>query len=118
MKTMLVWVGAALAALLTISIVLAAFAPAYVWHPLDTTHHHGAGYDFWSGIAGSFLTSLPGWAAALVVYLHARNCHADGCWRLAWHPAAHGHPVCKHHHPHGDGAAHTIGGTPHDAVGS
>jgi NADH:ubiquinone oxidoreductase subunit 5 (subunit L)/multisubunit Na+/H+ antiporter MnhA subunit len=116
-RAALVWFAFALLALLLLSVLLAALAPGYVWHPLDTTHHHGAGYDFWSGVAGSFLTSLPGWIAALVVYLHARNCHADGCWRIAWHPhGLHGHPVCKVHHPHGKDRPHTIGGTAHDEL--
>lgn len=66
------------------------------WHPL-----HGDGYQFWSGIAGSFLTSLPGWAVALALFLRQRNCHVYRCWRLSWHPHPdHGHPVCRHHHPH------------------
>lgn len=68
----------------------------WLFHPL-----HGNGYQFWSGIAGSFLTSLPGWLVALALFLRHRNCHVHRCWRLSWHPhPEHGHPVCKRHHPH------------------
>lgn len=67
----------------------------YFFHPL-----HGDGYQFWSGIAGSFLTSIPGWLTVLVLYARHHNCHVHGCWRLQWHPHPEtGHPVCKKHHP-------------------
>lgn len=70
----------------------------FFWHPL-----HGNGYQFWSGIAGSFLTSIPGWIAVIALYVWHHNCHVKGCPRLSWHPHPdHGHPVCKHHHPNGD----------------
>ncbi len=72
----------------------------YFWHPLT----NGPGYNLWSGILGSFLTSLPGWFLGIGLFLYHRNCHVHGCKRLAWHPHPdHGHPVCKKHHPHSDG---------------
>lgn len=55
---------------------------------------HGDGYQFWSGIgSGSPLL------AALVIFLRRHNCHEHRCARMAWHPNADGHPVCKKHHP-------------------
>ncbi len=58
----------------------------------------GRGYQFWSGI-GSDLGELTIIGAA-VVFLRHRNCHIHRCWRLQWHvDPAHGHPVCRHHHP-------------------
>lgn len=94
-----------------------------VWffHPLDegtgstcsAINHTGCGYAGWSGILGSFLTSVPGWIVAIVVFLYARNCHVRGCWRLQWHEHPdHGHPVCRKHHPHGHGRLHEIPTTP------
>jgi hypothetical protein len=71
----------------------------YFWHPL----RNGPGYNVWSGIAGSFLTSIPGWFIALYVWIRGQNCHVHGCWRLQWHEHPdHGHPVCRRHHPHSD----------------
>lgn len=62
--------------------------------PLDPLH--GDGYQFWSGVgSGSPLL------AGLFLMLRKHNCHQHRCWRLAWHAHPdHGHPVCKHHHPH------------------
>lgn len=75
-----------------------ALAAGWFWHPLRL----GNGYDFWSGIAGCFIWSVPGWIVAIVVYLRAHNCHVRGCPRLSWaaHPD-HDHPVCCVHHPDG-----------------
>lgn len=69
----------------------------YFWHPF-----YGTGYQFWSGIAGSFITAAPGWIVALVLFLRHQNCHVKRCPRRAWHPSEEhgGHPVCKKHHPH------------------
>jgi hypothetical protein len=99
-------VAAVLLAVALLILVLIAL-PAWFWHPLGyctgTPSQVVAckGYNLWSGIAGSFLTSLPGWAVALLVFMHQRNCHVKGCWRFSWHPHPdHGHPVCKPHHPH------------------
>lgn len=60
-----------------------------VFHPLS-----GNGYQFWSGIAGSFIFSV-----ALGTFWHKHNCHEHRCLRLSWHADAEGHPVCKRHHP-------------------
>ena len=64
----------------------------YFWHPL-----HGVGYQFWSGIAGSFLTSIPGWVAVVVLYARHHNCTEKRCWRLGHPDPEHGHPVCRVH---------------------
>lgn len=67
----------------------------YLLHPL-----HADGYQFWSGIAGSFVTSTSVYAG-LYIFWRKHNCHVHRCWRLAWHPhPRHGHPLCKRHHPH------------------
>lgn len=72
----------------------------YFWHPLRL----GDGYNAWSGVLGSFLFSLPGFAVAIAVWWRTHNCHVQGCWRLQWHPhPGHGHPVCAVHHPYGQG---------------
>lgn len=79
--------------------MIVAFLNGFFWHPL-----HGDGYQFWSGIAGSFLTSLPSWLIAALLFLRHRNCHVRGCWRISWHTHPdHGHLVCKRHHPRGGG---------------
>jgi hypothetical protein len=59
-----------------------------IFHPLT-----GMGYQFWSGIAGSFLMST-----GIFVFVTKHNCHQHRCLRLSWHPDAEGHPVCKKHH--------------------
>ena len=71
-------------------------ATSFVWilfHPL-----HGDGYQFWSGIAGSFLTSLPGWGVALAIFYRHHNCGQKRCWRLGHAHPEHGRPVCKKHY--------------------
>lgn len=87
----------------------------YFWHPLNegagstcsATNHTGCGYSLWSGIAGSFVASIPAWLCAFALYLVHHNCHRHRCLRLSWHPhPSDGHPVCKRHHPH-----HPRGGT-------
>lgn len=66
-----------------------------VFHPL-----RGFGYQFWSGIAGSFVLGGGIWVG-LFAYLRRHNCHVHRCWRLAWHPDPRdGHPRCKRHHVH------------------
>ena len=75
----------------------------WFFHPLS-----GDGYQFWSGIAGSFLTSIPGWFIAITLMLRQHNCHVKGCWRRGHiDPAVH-HPACKNHHSHG----HLLGEAP------
>jgi hypothetical protein len=88
---------------------------AFFVHPLGVCPHGPTyigcrGYNFWSGIAGSFLTSLPGWiTAGLVFYLHA-NCHAKRCPLVGRHPVE-GTPykTCRKHHPVLQGGAATAG---------
>lgn len=87
------------------------WVPAWFWHPLE-----GRGYQAWSGIVsdlGEITIVGVAFSMAAMVY-HRFNCHADRCWRLAWHVHdGSGHPVCRHHHPDGDDEPHTIGGTAH-----
>lgn len=64
----------------------------WIFHPL-----HGEGYQFWSGIAGSFLTSLPGWFVAIIVSARHKNCHHKRCWRLGHNHPKFGWPACKDH---------------------
>jgi len=85
--------------------------PGWFWHPLGTatcresyTHAEAIrgckGYNFWSGIAGSFIVSLPGWVVAAILFFRRHECHVQRCHHPAWHPHPdHGHPVCKRHHP-------------------
>lgn len=77
------------------TLVAASFWLHDIFHPL-----RGLGYQFWSGIAGSFVLGGGVWVG-LLTYLRKHNCHQHRCWRLAWHPdPTSGHPVCKKHHPH------------------
>jgi hypothetical protein len=87
---------------------------SWLWHPLAEGHgstcsavdHSGCGYSFWSGVAGDIaeLTILTALLASLLAWWRKHNCHVQGCWRLSWHPhPGHGHPVCRKHHPYGQG---------------
>lgn len=71
------------------------WATSFLWdlfHPL-----RGDGYQFWSGIAGSFLTSLPGWLFAGVLFYRHHNCGQRRCLRLGHAHPDHGRPVCRRH---------------------
>ena len=79
--------------------------PEWLWHPLGQcagTHAEVIrckSYNFWSGVSGSFITSLPGWCVALALFLRHHNCHEHGCWRAAKNGRTH----CKKHN-HLEGA--------------
>lgn len=77
----------------------------YFWHPLT----NGAGYNFWSGIAGSFLTSIPSAMIAVALFLRHQNCHVKGCLRRGHLDPAVGAPACGKHHTLG----HLHGSAPH-----
>jgi hypothetical protein len=63
---------------------------------------HG-GYNFVSGPLAD-ITLATGFVSFLWLFLRRHNCHVHGCWRMEWHThPENGHPVCKHHHPHGQG---------------
>lgn len=69
-------------------------ALGWFWHPLN-----GTGYQFWSGI-GSDIGEVA-IVGGLITLVRQRTCHVHRCWRPCWHAhPEHGHPVCKHHHPH------------------
>jgi len=58
---------------------------------------HGAGYQFWSGIAG-----CAGVLGVLWAYLRRHNCHVKGCWRIARQQVrGTTYVTCRRHHPHG-----------------
>lgn len=82
----------------------------WFWHPLT----NGPGYNFWSGIAGSFVSSwLPNPSVLLVGFLWLRhhNCHVDGCKsvRTSIDPLVHA-PACRRHHS----LRHLHGKDPHE----
>ena len=59
------------------------------------------GYNFVSGPLAD-IALVTAFAGTLYLFLRKHNCHVNGCWRMEWHPhPAHGHPVCKKHHPEG-----------------
>ena len=106
-------VGLLVLALICVGNLIYYLLPDWLWHPLGTAtckiDYKGArdavrgckGYNFWSGIAGSFIISLPGWVVAAILFFRRHECHVHTCHRPAWHPhPGHGHPVCKRHHPH------------------
>jgi hypothetical protein len=77
--------------------------PADLFAHWQLAHPGGSGYWFYLGIFGgsAFLSAA---AAALVVFWRNHNCHVTDCWRLSWHlHPDHGHPVCRRHHPDGQG---------------
>jgi hypothetical protein len=63
---------------------------------------HG-GYNFVSGPLAD-LSLVAAAIAGLAAFWRTHNCHVTGCWRLQWHAhPGHGHPVCRVHHPYGQG---------------
>lgn len=77
----------------------------WFFHPLGTCPAGQAGlgckgYNFWSGIAGSFLISLPNWFIAGFLFFRHTNCHAPWCPNVGKYPLE-GTPfkLCKKHHP-------------------
>lgn len=79
--------------------------PEWVWHPLGAcpASPHAAwvacrSYNLWSGIAGSFLTSVPGWGLAAGLFARHHNCREKRCWRLGHRHPEHGLPVCRRHY--------------------
>jgi hypothetical protein len=76
--------------------VTALIVAGWFFHPM----RNGDGYNFWSGIAGSFLTAIPGWAVAVFIYIKAFNCRQPGCLRVGpHHHAPSGTRWCGHHMP-------------------
>ncbi len=82
---------------------------AQAWHAFILTMENrkhqtatGEGYAFFSGI-GSDLTEVLA-LGVFVTWVHNRNCHVQGCWRLSWKqwvdPDGHTHALCRRHHPH------------------
>lgn len=60
------------------------------------------GYNFVSGPLAD-ITLATAFVSALILWWRKHNCHVFRCWRLQWHPhPAHGHPVCRVHHPDRD----------------
>lgn len=75
----------------------------WLWTAINTYllhSEHANGYAFWSAGPGPGLGQIT-LVGGLLVYLRRHNCHIHRCWRLQWHEhPAHGHPVCRRHHPH------------------
>lgn len=102
--------------LLAVGVVIAAIVFLLVWVVPDFIYHpigycvgppvqvrSCRGYGFWSGIAGSFLTSLLTgsgmWTGAFMWWLHTR-CDTPGCLRRGKHPTADQmHKLCRVCHP-------------------
>jgi hypothetical protein len=91
--------------------MLSAILSGWFWHPLTV----GPGYNFWSGIAGSFATNWinPSLLLAAFVLLRHHNCHVKGCKSVITHtdPFVHA-PACRRHHS----LRHLHGVDPHKEV--
>lgn len=75
------------------SLAASFFFHHWLFHPLI-----GRGYQFWSGIAGCFI-SLGLLSGGITAYRHI-NCHAPWCPRRGVHPTADGQfRLCRKHHP-------------------
>ena len=59
---------------------------------------HWVPYNFWSGVAGSFLTAAIAFA---ITWYFSHTCHDSfWCFRYGRYPAAGGtFTLCRHHHP-------------------
>lgn len=91
---------AAVAVGLTVVGLLVLFVlPAWFFEPLGVCTGRACGYQFWSGIAGSFLIGGGLWSGALGMYWH-HSCHVGTCIWPGRHPVE-GTPyrTCKKHHP-------------------
>jgi hypothetical protein len=81
----------------------------------ELVHPGGNGYWFYSGIFGgsAFVSAA---AAGVAVYWRRHNCHVHRCWRLQWHVhPVHSHPVCRKHHPAGQGRGEHLRASLHTA---
>jgi hypothetical protein len=63
-----------------------------------TTYGHWVWYNFWSGVAGSFLVGVITWS---ILYYLNHTCHAKtSCFRWGKYSAANGtFKLCYRHHP-------------------
>jgi hypothetical protein len=107
-------VAVAVVGVIAALIVVRQLVGGWFWHPLaeganstcSKTNHTGCGYGFWSGFGSdiSEITLVGAVIALLGAFWRNHNCHVTGCWRLSWMPhPVHGHPVCRKHHPDGQG---------------
>lgn len=96
-------------ALALVVFVLVWVLPDFIYHPIGYCSGPAIqvrdcrGYGFWSGIAGSFLTSLLTgsgmWTAAFMFWWHTR-CDTPGCLRHGRYKTADGHHrQCRVCHP-------------------
>lgn len=91
--------AAAASALIAAGLLVALVIPDWLWHPLGVCSGNACGYQFWSGVAGSFLIGGGLWTGGLSMYWR-HTCHAPGCLRIGKHPTADGmHHLCARHHP-------------------
>jgi hypothetical protein len=60
------------------------------------------GYNFWSGIAGSFASDWQNLTLPIMgaLFLRHHNCHVKGCWRLGHPHPEHHWPSCRRHWDH------------------
>jgi hypothetical protein len=85
--------------------VLHTILPVWLFHPLGEcagTHAEVVrcqSYNFWSGVSGSFLVSVPAWTLAVLLFLRHHNCMERGCWRLGRFVLEGGVRSCEKHHP-------------------
>lgn len=94
---------------------LVAGLPDYLWHPL----RGGNGYNSWSGWVSDVgeATLITAILASLATWWRKHNCHVHKCWRLSWHAhPGHGHPVCRKHHPYGQGRGDHLDARHHSAI--
>lgn len=96
--------AAAAAAAILAGVLIAFVVPWWMFYPLGVCSGKACGYQWWSGIAGSFLMGGGMWTG-LALFTYRHNCHHHGCLRIAFHAhPEHGHAVCKRHYQeHPDG---------------
>lgn len=87
------------AALILAGLFVEFVVPSWMFYPLGVCTGKACGYQWWSGIAGSFLLGGGIWSGIGMAYWH-HQCHAPACLRLGKHPTADGtHRLCARHHP-------------------
>lgn len=67
------------------------------WDTYVLHFEHGNGYQFWSGISGSFIVGGGIWVG-VITQIKKHTCHQKRCYRFGHPHPDHGWPSCRKHY--------------------